>query len=131
MTLLCEHMYRRLAPEPIPVEIPEEDLLNVRIYDSQLYAPVTISFNFTTYDMLRDTDVVNPKHARRTVLVHCPLREDNKDTHPWHYARVLRVFHAEVSLKSGASARKLDFLWVRWYRTDSSHVFGASTRRLE
>jgi hypothetical protein len=47
------------------------------------------------------------------------------DEHPYLYARVLGIFHANVVyLGEGTrdfNPRRLDFLWVRWYAIASKH----------
>ena len=52
--------------------------------------------NYTTYDMRRDQDTINPRtHA--DVMVLNPGDEESEDErHPYWYARVCGIFHANV-----------------------------------
>ena len=79
-----------------------------------------IKFNFTTYDMRRDQDVVNPRTSHCNVMVLAqPDPHRLSDEHPFLYGRVLGVFHVNV-IYSGPGAvdhepQRFDCLWVRWY----------------
>ena len=46
------------------------------------------------------------------------------DDHPFQYARVLGIFHANVIYLGDETRdfnpRRLDFLWVRWYTLDGA-----------
>jgi hypothetical protein len=79
-------------------------------------------FHFTTYDVRRGTDIINPGTSRCNIM----LIADNPDStegssivHHFLYARVLGVYHANVVYTGPGmldyEARRLDFLWVRWY----------------
>lgn len=54
---------------------------------------------------------------------------DLDDAHPYHYARVLGIYHALVSY-SGRSPVRVDFLHVRWFRRDRSIPSGWLAKRL-
>ncbi|KAJ3562565.1 hypothetical protein NP233_g9492 [Leucocoprinus birnbaumii] len=55
------------------------------------------------------------------------------DDHPYLYARVIGVFHAEVQWMKSPGQRAhmtaLDFLWVRWFVRDTSHPCAFRDRR--
>ena len=63
-------------------------------------------------------------------------REDAscKEYHPYWYARVIGIFHADVYHIGEKSTTdepyKMDFLWVRWFGLDESHRGGWKARRL-
>jgi hypothetical protein len=50
--------------------------------------------------------------------------------HPYWYARVIRIFHAEVRHAPTKTTRELEFLWVRWFGKDPEHSGGFKARRL-
>ena len=59
--------------------------------------------------------------------------EDEPDDvpHPYWYARVIGIFHANVALRGGDSPpKRMDFLWVHWFGRDLGHKSGWRTRRL-
>jgi hypothetical protein len=87
-----------------------------RMYQHQL-----LRINYTTYDVRRDQDVINPRTSRRDVMVLANNGDDDSDTsHPFWYARVLGIYHVNVVYTGPGmidyAARRLDFLWVRWFR---------------
>src|SRR5882762_9085247 len=82
-------------------------------------------FNYTTYDIRRAQDVINPGTAHHNIMLLTNNTEDNGDTtHPFLYACVLGIYHVNVIYTGGGSvdyiARKVEFLWVRWFEYDSN-----------
>ncbi|KAJ7325435.1 hypothetical protein DFH08DRAFT_1028214, partial [Mycena albidolilacea] len=59
----------------------------------------------------------------------------NSNPHPYWYARVLGIFHADIGhlgLKSKSRRPKhMEFLWVRWFGRDLSHKSGCKAKRLD
>jgi hypothetical protein len=55
--------------------------------------------------------------------------------HPFRYARVLGIYHANVVYvgpgKTDYQPRRLEFLWVRWYRSVDTFHSGWSTQKLD
>ena len=83
--------------------------------------------NYTTYDMQRDQDMINLR-TRSNVMV-LSHEDPEVDSHPYWYARVLQIFHADVRLR-GQVPRRMEFLWVRWYSRDTQYHSGWDARRL-
>jgi hypothetical protein len=95
-------------------------------------------FHFTTYDVRRGTDIINPGTDRCNIM----LLADNVDAangsstqHHFLYARVLGVYHANVVYTGPGmcdyEARRLDFLWVRWYEVIDPATSGWGNSRLD
>jgi len=86
-----------------------------------MYKHSRARFNYTTYDIRREQDIINPNSSQRNVMV----LNNVDDDHPFAYAQVLGIYHVNVVLKGPETVnlrpRRLDFLWVRWYRTTSNH----------
>ncbi|KAJ3569072.1 hypothetical protein NP233_g5289 [Leucocoprinus birnbaumii] len=88
----------------------------------------------------RAQDSINPRtHADVMVLAGDPESEaseaaSNRDDHPYLYARVLGIFHAEVqwakSPEVSPEFATIDFLWVRWLIRDTGHPCHFRNRRL-
>ncbi|KAI0326965.1 hypothetical protein GY45DRAFT_1257909 [Cubamyces sp. BRFM 1775] len=103
---------------------------NLSIKDDRLYTHNVINFNYPTYDMRRAQDSVNPKtHADIMVLA-----DDHSDEHPYWYARVIGVYHAQVRY-TGPRCKdrewhRLDILRVRWFLRDKTSLCGFQHRRL-
>lgn len=103
----------------------------VRVVGDRIYSSKVLRINYTTYDMRRDQDTMNPR-------THCDVMvisaETEANAHPFWYARVLGVFHANV-LHVGPDARNhsiqhMEFLWVRWFGLEPSYKYGARSARL-
>jgi hypothetical protein len=61
-------------------------------------------------------------------------REDSLNSHPFWYARVLGVFHAQI-FHTGPHARNrsiqhMEFLWVRWFGIIEGNRYGRQVARL-
>lgn len=72
--------------------------------------------NYTTYDVRRAQDSLNPRnHADMVVLA---LEEGEA----YWYARIVGIFHADVlhtgPFSKSTSPQRMEFLWVRWLRHD-------------
>ena len=77
--------------------------------------------NYTTYDVRRVQDIINPStpHCNIMLLAEHTASEPGLHSHPYLYARVLGIFHANVTYVGPGMVdyhlRRIDFLWVRWY----------------
>jgi hypothetical protein len=103
----------------------------VHIVNNRIYSVKLLRVNFTTYDVRRDQDSMNPRtHA--DVMV--KSREDTANGHPFWYARVLGVFHAQIfhtgPLARNRSVQHMEFLWVRWFGTVEGHRHGPKVAQL-
>ncbi|KAG1736911.1 uncharacterized protein EDB91DRAFT_1055413, partial [Suillus paluster] len=83
---------------------------------------------YTTYDVRRAQDVINPKtpHCNIMLLKH---HDDHDDEGHYHYAKVLGIHHVNVVRVGNVyESCRLEFLFVRWYKSSQSHSWG--THRL-
>jgi hypothetical protein len=107
-----------------------------------MYQHKQIRFNYTTYDVRRAQDVINPRTSHCNIMVLSHDSDDNGSTgneqkHKFWYARVLGIYHANVVYVGPGMVdympKRLDFLWVRWYQymsRDLGHASGWSTCKL-
>jgi hypothetical protein len=82
-------------------------------------------FNYTTYDVRRSQDVINPGTTHRDIMVLASNPDsDSESNHRFLYARVLGIYHVNVIYIGGGSAdytpRRVEFLWVRWFDYDNN-----------
>jgi hypothetical protein len=108
----------------------------VLIQDNQLYFHKTLRVNYTSYDIRRQQDVVNPTSHPDVMVLSC---EDGEDAHPFWYARVIKIFHIIVRHCPSApqteqyaqtEPQRMDVLWVRWFGLDADARGGWSKKRL-
>ena len=137
MVKLREHLLPRLlrilhqdSAEPsgagVDTEIWEGTASDfVLIENDRLYEHKLVQLNFTTYDVRRGTDIIHTGTSRRDIM----LLADNPgakmgNLHPFLYARVIGVYHANVIYIGPdwhhCGAHRLDFLWVRWFEVVAS-----------
>ncbi|KAL1759929.1 hypothetical protein FB107DRAFT_270653 [Schizophyllum commune] len=111
----------------------DEDRNHVRFRDRSFFEGRTCRVNYTTYDCRRDQDTIHVgKHA--DIMMHSP--ETGTNAHPYWYARVLGVYHADVMTSHPRAPpgsnqyQKMQFLFVRWYGTEPGYRSGSGLARL-
>ena len=97
---------------------------SVFIQNDRIYRHHLARFNYTTYDVRRDQDVINPGTSHRDIILLANRNGGNGEAHrgsdhPFLYARVLGIYHANVVYTGEGmldyKARRMEFLWVRWF----------------
>lgn len=108
-------------------------LKNDRIYHHKL-----TRFHFTTYDVRRGTDIINPGNSRCNIMLYADnadAAEDSSSPHRFLYARVLGAYHTNVIYTGPGmrdyEARRLDFLWVRWFEVVEPGSSGWGSSKLD
>lgn len=103
----------------------ENDRDKILFKDDRLYQHRIFRINYTTYDVRRGQDVINPSTSHRNIMVLAD-HGGSSDTsiHRFIYGRVLGIYHANV-FYTGTSMhdfqpRRVEFLWVRWYAHSSN-----------
>ena len=131
---LKDHLLTRLLQLPYDGDeevFSDADRNTVHIVDNQIYSAKVLRVNYTTYDVRRDQDSMNPR-TNANVMVLSP--ETGPGAHPYWYARVLGVFHVRVlhkgPLATNRSVQYLEFLWVRWFGIDPGHRHGHKVTQL-
>lgn len=107
----------RSCLEPVHV-----DLDSIFFNKDTMYRHNIMRINYTTYDVRRGQDTINPRTDHRDVMVLMPLDcGEATGLHEYRYARVMGIFHANVIYGGGAGRaadyrpRRMEFLWVRWF----------------
>lgn len=129
-----ERANRNSAENPIIVDDgPEhmdtdniEDIDRLFFKNDRLYKHRIFRINYTTYDVRRAQDIVNPSTSHKDIMV---LRDDSDDPitqedgdnlDRFLYARVLGIFHVNVVYTGHGTLdfqpRRMEFLWVRWFQ---------------
>lgn len=115
-------------------DIKPESILfkNDRIYEHKL-----MRINYTTYNIRRSQDMVNASTPHRDVLVLADSSDDpdSSSSHPFRYARVLGIYHANIVYVGPGmlnyQPHRLEFLWVRWYEAVETVCTGWDVQRLD
>jgi hypothetical protein len=123
---LREYLLVQMQPElALLPSLSREQRMSVLFKDNCLYEHATARVHFTTYDLRRDQDIINPSSDKNTIMIYLP---DQPNNHPWAYARVLGIFHTTVRIGTGLDT-KTPFLWVRYLETERAG--SAAAKRLE
>ncbi|TCD66065.1 hypothetical protein EIP91_001873 [Steccherinum ochraceum] len=135
LPMLQDHLFSRLTGRPDDGSFTNTDRHRVFIAGDKMYRHKVLRVNYTTYDVRRAQDSLNPRtHA--DIMVLAPEDEAESDWHPYWFARIVGIYHVNVKLlnpdftePSGPSIR-VDFLWVRWFKRDPTALGGWVARRL-
>ncbi|KAF8190150.1 hypothetical protein BJ912DRAFT_799703, partial [Pholiota molesta] len=116
----------------------------VLIKDNHLYQHKLACFYYTTYDVRRSEDIINPRTSHCDIMLLSNLEaacgsdpSDALDAHPFLYARVLGIYHANIIYTGpgmlGYEAMRFDFLHVRWFQLEGGPdpCLGWTTSRLD
>lgn len=120
------------------VTFSDEDRQTITFVNNRLFKHKVLRVNYTTYDMRRSQDSMNPRTHADIMVLSCEDEEDMDKQHPYWYARVIGIFHANVQHRDarvGPASRcsepqKMEFLWVRWFGRDLHHRAGWKAKRL-
>jgi hypothetical protein len=133
---LKDHLIQRLRGDEFDGEMtayPDEERDKVIILHNTMYSHKTLSVNYTTYDLRREQDTINPSTHADIMLL---SQETDANRHPYWYARVIGIFHVNVRYLDGRSHNqethpsRIEVLFVRWFGRNLDHRAGFAARRL-
>ncbi|KAG2135061.1 hypothetical protein BD769DRAFT_1665020 [Suillus cothurnatus] len=106
----------------------DDEQNSVIIPDNKIYSIQTMQVHYTTYDLQREHDTINP-HTHADIMV---LSGKMKPQHPYWYARVLGIYHMDVWLSTEGSMIKhqIEALYVRWLAPLIDHQSGIDCTQL-
>ncbi|KAF8752792.1 hypothetical protein RHS01_07227 [Rhizoctonia solani] len=102
----------------------EQEILKVRFHQDRMYRHKTLRINYTSYDVLRQQDLLNPSTSNRFILLHAqsedgstsPIRSymlrfwDLLDSFDFvHPSDIIRAVHLIPDFRSGSSGTLLSF----------------------
>jgi hypothetical protein len=130
---LQEHLLARLTHSDWSGdgnEFTPEERSRVIILHDRFYRHKVLRINYTTYDVRRGQDSLNPRNHADVMML--PRDEDSE--HPFEYARILGIFHLDFIHHSPSATSNapvsMEVLWVRWYCHDATYHAGFKKRRL-
>lgn len=121
------------------------DVDQIYFHSDWMYEHNILNINYTSYDVRRETDIVNPKTLRRDVMCLQQVDEHGESTadptsaaaappHRFLHARVLRIFHTNVVYQGRGSSdlrkRRFDFLLIRWFSFKTRNAVQDSLDRI-
>ena len=93
---------------------------SVLFKDNRMYKHQLVRINYTTYDVRRSQDVINPNTTHRDIMLLANTDNEEESSNPrFLYARVLGIYHVNVIYTGPGMLdyrpRRLEFLWVRHF----------------
>ncbi|KAJ7151509.1 hypothetical protein C8R46DRAFT_1229045 [Mycena filopes] len=129
---LKDHLLGRLAHPDWsgePNEFTRDDHYKLLIKSDRFYQHKVLRVNYTTYDVRRGQDSMNPR-TRADIMTLAP---EGDTSHPFSYRRIIGIFHVEVLHNVPGASRVpelVEVLWVRNFRVDKSYRAGFKAKRL-
>lgn len=122
---------RGLAYDGDEHNFSDSDRYCINIKDNNIFHHSLLRVNYTTYDLRREQDTINPL-TRADIMV---LSHEDERVHPYWYARVVYIFHVMVQHRKNlsstfSSATRMNVLFVRWFRRDVNYPSGWTEKRL-
>ncbi|KIJ30634.1 hypothetical protein M422DRAFT_100470, partial [Sphaerobolus stellatus SS14] len=107
----------------------------VLIIGDNMFEHAWLWINFTSYDLRRCQDTLNPKGDNQDIMV---CAQDNPNSplfHPYWYAQIIGIYHVNILYRREDGMmeppRIMHFLWVWWFRRDSSYHSDPQYHRLD
>jgi hypothetical protein len=129
---LQSHLVSRIKNEKLDEDFPEfpqSELDKVTFHNGRLYPHVRMRILYTTYDLRRAVDILDTEN-RPNVIAPAYYDGFTVNRHPFWYARILGIYHADVNFGLRNIGR-MEFLWVRWYAWDETQPSGWANKRLD
>ena len=123
---LKDHILSRLLDVDIDHSFTDDERDGLQIVGNQLYHHGTLRVNYTTYDMRRNQDSINPK-THPDILMLAP---SSQLPHPYLYGRVIGIYHVDIiHANLSPHSQRIEFLHVRFFQVDEGFQGGFKSRR--
>jgi hypothetical protein len=117
------------------LEEPLGDWRAVVLKHDRFYSHNIMRVNYTAYDVRRGEDVIHAGTPRCDIMTLNSAFAEDPSKHPFCYARVLGIFHANVTYLGGKNQdyrpQRLEFLLVRWYHVEEGIQSGWKALKLD
>ena len=108
------------------------------IINNRIYKHNTLHVNYTTYDLQRAQDSLNPRtHANFMTLSHKDQGNTNPGKiFPYWFSQIIGIYHAAVMYTGPEShsevpqPQHMEFLFVQWFECELKHYAGWRHKRL-
>ncbi|KAI5115660.1 hypothetical protein M0805_000539 [Coniferiporia weirii] len=103
---------------------------SVNIMCNHMYEHRALQVNYTTYDMRREHNSVNPYSITSDVMVLSGDVGALDSGSPFWYAQVIGIYHVDMK-QDGCTPCRVDVLCMRWFKRDDGHEYGDGPCRLD
>lgn len=104
----------------LPVSSSEPNIDHIFFKHDRIYCHNIMRINYTTYDVYRGQDTINPNTSHRDIMVLANDRDDPTSTCRFLFARVVGIYHMNVIYTGPGMMdyhpRRMEVLWVWWYQ---------------
>ncbi|KAF4568042.1 hypothetical protein EYR36_010050 [Pleurotus pulmonarius] len=105
-----------------------EELAKVIIINDNVFEHQTLAINYTTYDMRRAQDLLNPRTNADFMVSSYDDSNTDTDMAQFWYGRIIAIFDAHI-LFDGTTT-KMDFIWVQWFGQDPDWTSSWSEKQI-
>ncbi|KAL6302330.1 hypothetical protein BKA93DRAFT_737045 [Sparassis latifolia] len=104
--------------------------IQVTIHHDCIYQHTIARINYTTYDVQRDQDLINPRIGKCAIMVYHPTTP-GVSSRPWVFASVLDIYHTLILRPGMSEPKRMEFLWVRWMHTVDIFTHGPAVKHMK
>jgi hypothetical protein len=94
------------------------EIKTIYFKNDAMYHHNMLHINYTTYDVRRAQDTINPKTDHHDIML-LSTSDDGRPIHEYQYARVMGIYHVNLLYSDPTTyqykMRHIDFLWVRYF----------------
>ena len=113
-------------------DFTDSDRNSIRFIGNKIYSVQTCRVYYTSYDLQRQCDTINPC-THPDIMLRSPV--DKAGPESYWYGRVIGIYHANIwaenpAIPGGRNTRRMDFLWVRWFGEELAYRPGFRKARL-
>jgi hypothetical protein len=103
----------------LPELVDDCDPNTIIIKDDRLYHHNIARFNYTTYDVRRVQDIINPRTSHCNIMVLRPNNDVGPQGHKFSHGKVLGIYHINMIvigvIMVDYTPLWMEFLWIHWY----------------
>jgi hypothetical protein len=124
---LKEHILARILSLDEDHLFGDDDRDGLRIIGNQINRHGTLRVNYTTYDMRRNQDSINPKTHPDILML---ASGASYITNQYFFGRVIGIYHVDVvHVATAPQSQRIEFLHVRFFEPDNEYEGGFNLRR--
>ena len=129
---LLPRIFSRLKINNADRHLTESAKDSVLIKDNRVFNHKLARFYYTTYDVRRSEDIINPRTSHCNIMALADSGSNKASSsnmakeHPFLYARVIGIYHVNIIYvgpgMTGYEPMRFDFLHVRWFQLDRTRA---------
>jgi len=86
---------RKITYDSDEHDFSDTDCDTILFTNNKIFEHSILQVNYTTYDLRHERDTINPRTCADIMV----LAHEDERTHPYWYARIIKIFHVNVEYR--------------------------------